>query len=65
MQAMNTLVPLCVDLDGTLLNSDLLLETVFTQLKCQPLAALHWPYFAGQADFAEYHQFFRQGTVAQ
>jgi 4-hydroxybenzoate polyprenyltransferase/phosphoserine phosphatase len=53
MQAMNTLVPLCVDLDGTLLNSDLLLETVFTQLKCQPLAALHWPRWlaAGKARF--------------
>ncbi|MCK7491807.1 MAG: hypothetical protein MZW92_09200 [Comamonadaceae bacterium] len=39
----NAAVPLCVDLDGTLLNSDLLLETVFAQLKRQPLAALHWP----------------------
>ena len=43
MQAINIPVPLCVDLDGTLLNSDLLLETVFAQLKRQPLATLHWP----------------------
>ena len=40
---MNTSIPLCVDLDGTLLNSDLLLETVFAQLKHQPLATRYWP----------------------
>lgn len=50
---MNTPVPLCVDLDGTLLNSDLLLETVFAQLKRQPLASIHWPRWlvAGKARF--------------
>ena len=49
----NAAIPLCVDLDGTLLNSDLLLETVFAQLKRQPLAALHWPRWlaAGKARF--------------
>ena len=44
MQAMNTLVPLCVDLDGTLLNSDLLLETVFTSSSVS-----HWPRCTGRA----------------
>ena len=40
---MSTTVPLCVDLDGTLLNSDLLLESAFAQLKHRPLAVIHWP----------------------
>lgn len=40
---MNPAVPLCVDLDGTLLNSDLLLESAFSQLKRRPLALVHWP----------------------
>ncbi|MCB1779316.1 MAG: UbiA family prenyltransferase [Candidatus Competibacteraceae bacterium] len=40
---MKTSVPLCIDLDGTLLNSDLLLESAFTQFKETPLSALHWP----------------------
>ena len=40
---MNTSIPLCIDLDGTLLNSDLLLEAAFAQLKQTPLAVLHWP----------------------
>ncbi|HCK81559.1 MAG TPA: UbiA family prenyltransferase [Candidatus Competibacter sp.] len=40
---MSTTVPLCVDLDGTLLNTDLLLESAFAQLKRRPLAVIHWP----------------------
>jgi 4-hydroxybenzoate polyprenyltransferase/phosphoserine phosphatase len=40
---MNTPVPLCIDLDGTLLNSDLLLESALAQLKQAPLSVLHWP----------------------
>ncbi len=40
---MNASIPLCIDLDGTLLNSDLLLEAAFAQLKQAPLAVLHWP----------------------
>ncbi|HRY15722.1 MAG: UbiA family prenyltransferase [Candidatus Competibacteraceae bacterium] len=40
---MNTLVPLCIDLDGTLLNSDLLLESALAQLKQAPLSVLYWP----------------------
>ena len=39
---MNTTVPLCIDLDGTLLNSDLLLESAFAQLKQAPLSVLNW-----------------------
>lgn len=48
---MNPEIPLCVDLDGTLLNSDLLLESAFSQLKRQPLAMLQWPrwWAAGKA----------------
>lgn len=40
---MPTKYPLCIDLDGTLLNSDLLLEAAFAQLKQAPLAVLNWP----------------------
>ena len=40
---MKTSIPLCIDLDGTLLNSDLLLEAAFAQLKQAPLAVLNWP----------------------
>ncbi|MDS4028862.1 MAG: UbiA family prenyltransferase [Candidatus Contendobacter sp.] len=36
-------MPLCIDLDGTLLNSDLLLEAAFAQLKQAPLSVRHWP----------------------
>jgi 4-hydroxybenzoate polyprenyltransferase len=36
-------IPLCIDLDGTLLNSDLLLEAAFAQLKQAPLSVLNWP----------------------
>ncbi len=36
-------IPLCIDLDGTLLNSDLLLEAAFAQLKQAPLSTLRWP----------------------
>lgn len=41
--------PLCIDLDGTLLNSDLLLEVAFAQLKQAPLSVLCWPrWLAGE-----------------
>jgi hypothetical protein len=40
---MSTEYPLCIDLDGTLLNSDLLLESAFAQLKQAPLSVLNWP----------------------
>ena len=40
---MPTEYPLCIDLDGTLLNSDLLLEAAFAQLKQAPLSVLRWP----------------------
>jgi 4-hydroxybenzoate polyprenyltransferase/phosphoserine phosphatase len=40
---MTSSIPLCIDLDGTLLNSDLLLEAAFAQLKQTPLAVLNWP----------------------
>jgi 4-hydroxybenzoate polyprenyltransferase len=40
---MPTQYPLCIDLDGTLLHSDLLLEAAFAQLKQAPLAVLNWP----------------------
>lgn len=40
---MPTRYPLCIDLDGTLLNSDLLLEAAFAQLKQAPLSVRHWP----------------------
>ena len=38
-------LPLCVDLDGTLLRGDMLIETVFALLRCKPwmvFAALGW-----------------------
>ncbi|MFZ1643519.1 MAG: UbiA family prenyltransferase [Candidatus Contendobacter sp.] len=40
---MQSPIPLCIDLDGTLLNSDLLLEAAFAQLKQAPLSVWHWP----------------------
>ncbi len=40
---MKASIPLCIDLDGTLLNSDLLLEAAFAQLKQAPLSVRHWP----------------------
>ncbi|HOB61991.1 MAG TPA: UbiA family prenyltransferase [Candidatus Competibacteraceae bacterium] len=39
----NNPIPLCVDLDGTLLNSDLLLEAALAQLKQAPLSVWQWP----------------------
>lgn len=50
---MNSSVPLCIDLDGTLLNSDLLLEAVLAQLKQAPLSMWQWPRWlaAGKARF--------------
>ncbi|MCB1776861.1 MAG: UbiA family prenyltransferase [Candidatus Competibacteraceae bacterium] len=45
---MNAPVPLCIDLDGTLLNSDLLLESALAQLKQSPLSVLHWPRWLAQ-----------------
>ena len=46
---MKTSVPLCIDLDGTLLNSDLLLEAAFAQLKQAPLAVLNWQLLDGDS----------------
>ena len=40
---MNVSIPLCIDLDGTLLDSDLLLEAAIAQLKQAPLSVLCWP----------------------
>ncbi len=40
---MKSPIPLCIDLDGTLLNSDLLLEAAFAQFKQAPLSVRHWP----------------------
>ncbi len=40
---MPTEYPLCIDLDGTLLNSDLLLESALAQVKQAPLSVLNWP----------------------
>lgn len=40
---MNNPIPLCIDLDGTLLNSDLLLESAMAQLKQAPLSVWQWP----------------------
>lgn len=49
----NIPIPLCIDLDGTLLNSDLLWESIFTQVKRQPLTTFYWPRWlmAGKANF--------------
>jgi 4-hydroxybenzoate polyprenyltransferase/phosphoserine phosphatase len=38
-------VPLCVDLDGTLIRTDLLLESALALLRTQPLAALLAPFW--------------------
>ncbi len=35
--------PLCVDLDGTLVKSDTLLDAALLLLRQQPLSPLHWP----------------------
>lgn len=40
---MSNTIPLCIDLDGTLLNSDLLLEAAMAQLKQAPWSVLQWP----------------------
>ena len=37
-----TSIPLCIDLDGTLRNSDLLLEAACAQLKQAPLSVWRW-----------------------
>ena len=36
-------IPLCIDIDGTLLNSDLLLESALAQVKQAPPSMLRWP----------------------
>ncbi len=36
-------LPLCVDLDGTLVKSDTMLDAVVLLLRQQPLSFLHWP----------------------
>jgi len=38
-------VPVCVDLDGTLVRSDLLIESYFALLKSRPLVALRAPFW--------------------
>lgn len=45
---MKTSIPLCIDLDGTLLNSDLLLESALAQIKQAPLSVIHWPRWLAQ-----------------
>lgn len=45
MTQTNPLTPLCVDLDGTLIHSDLLLETFLLLLKCNPLYLLLIPFW--------------------
>jgi 4-hydroxybenzoate polyprenyltransferase len=45
MTQANQLVPLCVDLDGTLIHSDLLLETFLLLLKRNPLYLLLVPFW--------------------
>ena len=45
IQASEVDVPLCVDLDGTLLRSDLLVEALFALLVQNPLAALRVPFW--------------------
>jgi 4-hydroxybenzoate polyprenyltransferase/phosphoserine phosphatase len=52
----NDLVPLFVDLDGTLIKTDLLVETAFLLLKKQPwmlLAIIYWLVFGGKAKLKE------------
>ena len=48
-------IPLCVDLDGTLVSSDLLIESFFLLLKKNPLILLKMPLwlFQGKARFKE------------
>lgn len=52
-QPVTNTIPLCIDLDGTLINSDLLLEAALVQLKQAPLSALNWPRWlaGGKASF--------------
>ena len=38
-----TSVALCIDLDGTLVRSDLLVESALSAIKAQPLAAIGAP----------------------
>lgn len=49
----HSIVPLCVDLDGTLVRSDTLVESVLDLLRRHPLAALALPFWlaAGRARF--------------
>jgi len=48
-------IPLCVDLDGTLVRTDLLLESIFGLLKKNILYALLFPFwlFQGKAYFKQ------------
>jgi 4-hydroxybenzoate polyprenyltransferase/phosphoserine phosphatase len=47
--------PLCVDLDGTLVRTDMLLETALERLRSNPLDILAWParLLRGRASFKE------------
>ena len=38
-------IPLCVDLDGTLIHSDMLHETVLGLVKVEPLSAFRLPFW--------------------
>jgi len=38
-------VPLCVDLDGTLINTDLLMESLFALIRQEPLTSLQVPFW--------------------
>ncbi|CAK0778579.1 membrane hypothetical protein [Gammaproteobacteria bacterium] len=38
-------VPLCVDLDGTLINTDLLMESLFALIRQEPLTSLRVPFW--------------------
>src|SRR5580658_3313814 len=45
VRALEAMLPLCVDLDGTLLRSDLLLESLLVLIKRNPLYLLHIPFW--------------------
>ena len=56
MATLSDMPPLCVDLDGTLVRTDMLLETALERLRSNPLDILDWParLLRGRAIFKEH-----------
>ena len=54
-------VPLCVDLDGTLVRSDLLVESLVKLLRTRPLFVLQLPLWLAGGRARRWHRGYRRG----